>query len=98
MRSCFMKRKNIFRWTIFMLISILFLGQAILTGISSKVNAENGSDSVTITEGTNIAVAVSPDHSQLVMDLQGILWTLPMKGGTAKKITDTYVDPTFPDW
>lgn len=98
MRSCFMKRKNFFRWTILMLIPILFLGQDILTGISSKVNAENSSDIVTITEGTNMAVAVSPDHSQLVMDLQGVLWTLPMTGGTAKIITDTYVDPSFPDW
>src|SRR4051794_37215858 len=98
MRSCFMKRKNIFKWTIVMLIPILFLGQDMLTGISSKVNAENGSNMVTITEGTNMAVAVSPNHSQIVMDLQGILWTLPMDGGTAKQITDTYVDPSFPDW
>jgi Tol biopolymer transport system component/imidazolonepropionase-like amidohydrolase len=98
MRSCFMKRKNIFKWTIVMLIPILFLGQDMLTGISSKVNAENGSNMVTITEGTNMAVAVSPNHSQIVMDLQEILWTLPMDGGTAKQITDTYVDPSFPDW
>ncbi|MCQ6276748.1 PD40 domain-containing protein [Bacillus sp. V3B] len=93
-----MKRKNIFRWTILMLILILFLGQDILTSISSNVNAKNDPDTVTITEGTNIAVTVSPDHSQLVMDLQGVLWTLPIKGGKAKRITDNYVDPSFPDW
>ncbi|WP_338450063.1 DPP IV N-terminal domain-containing protein [Niallia oryzisoli] len=93
-----MKRKNIFRWTILMLIPILFLGQDILTGASSKANAENGSKSITVTKGTNIAVTVSPDHSQIVMDLQGILWTLPMSGGKAKKVSDSYVDPSFPDW
>jgi hypothetical protein len=41
---------------------------------------------VTVSEGTSMAVAVSPDGSTLAMDLQGSIWTLPAAGGTAKRI------------
>ncbi|MFT4030824.1 MAG: amidohydrolase family protein [Siphonobacter sp.] len=53
---------------------------------------------VTLTEGTNIAMALSPDHSTLVMDLQGTLWTLPFGGGKAKAITDGLGDCRQPSW
>lgn len=53
---------------------------------------------VTVREGTNIAVSVSPNHKNLVMDLQGVLWTLPLKGGIAKRITDNVDDASRPDW
>ena len=36
---------------------------------------------VRVSEGTNFAVAVSPDGSKLALDLQGTLWALPTEGG-----------------
>ncbi|MEO5894197.1 MAG: amidohydrolase family protein [Vicinamibacterales bacterium] len=45
-----------------------------------------------------MAVAVSPDGSRLVIDLQGALWTLPRRGGTAKRITDSSDDARQPAW
>ena len=56
------------------------------------------SRSVTVDEGTNMAVAVSGDGTQLVTDLQGFLWTLPAAGGAATPRTDVTLDPALPDW
>jgi Tol biopolymer transport system component/imidazolonepropionase-like amidohydrolase len=53
---------------------------------------------VTVTEGTNMAAALSPDKTQIAMDLQGTIWTLPATGGTARPITDVLGDCRQPDW
>ncbi len=51
---------------------------------------------VTVSEGTNFAVAVSPDHRTFVVDLQGSLWTIPAQGGAAKRITDPLLNARQP--
>ncbi len=53
---------------------------------------------VTVDEGTSIAVAVSPDGKMLAMDLQGSIWVLPATGGPAKRITDLFNDARQPVW
>ena len=53
---------------------------------------------VTVSEGTSMAVSVSPDGSTLAMDLQGSIWTLPVSGGTAKRITTIFNDARQPAW
>jgi Tol biopolymer transport system component/imidazolonepropionase-like amidohydrolase len=53
---------------------------------------------VTVTEGTSMAVAVSPDGRQLAIDLQGGLWLVPAGGGAARRITDEYNDARQPEW
>jgi Tol biopolymer transport system component/imidazolonepropionase-like amidohydrolase len=57
-----------------------------------------GSVDVTVTEGTSMSVAVSPDGRTLAIDLQGSIWTLPASGGTAKRITDVFNDARQPVW
>mgnify|MGYP001106163472 CR=1 FL=1 len=47
-------------------------------------------------EGTSMAVAISPDGKTIAMDLQGSLWTIPVKGGPAKRITDYFNDAHQP--
>ena len=42
----------------------------------------------TTTEGTWMSLDVSPDGRTLLFDLLGDLYTLPIAGGTAKRITD----------
>jgi Tol biopolymer transport system component/imidazolonepropionase-like amidohydrolase len=54
--------------------------------------------SVTVTEGTNINVTVSPDRKTILMDLQETLWSLPVSGGMAKRLTDPFLEPARPDW
>lgn len=53
---------------------------------------------ITVTEGTSMSVAVSPDGQTLAIDLQGSIWTLPAKGGAAKRITDVFNDARQPVW
>ena len=43
---------------------------------------------VVLEEGTNFAPALSPDGSQIIIDLQGTLWSLPAEGGEAEALTD----------
>jgi Tol biopolymer transport system component/imidazolonepropionase-like amidohydrolase len=53
---------------------------------------------VIVTEGTNINVTVSPDRKTIIMDLQETLWSLPIGGGAAKRLTDPFLEPARPDW
>src|SRR5450631_692113 len=53
---------------------------------------------VTVTEGTSMSVAVSPDGQTLAIDMQGSIWTLPAIGGTATRITDLFNDARQPTW
>lgn len=53
---------------------------------------------ITVSEGTSMAIALSPDKRTLVIDLQGGLWSLPVGGGTAKRLTDEYSDARQPSW
>jgi dipeptidyl aminopeptidase/acylaminoacyl peptidase len=52
--------------------------------------------SVTVNEGTNIAATLSPDRKTIVMDLQGVLWSLPFEGGAAKALTDPFLEAARP--
>src|ERR1700756_2388613 len=54
--------------------------------------------SVIVTEGTNVTLTLSPDHKTIIMDLQETLWSLPIAGGVAKRLTDPFLEPARPDW
>lgn len=73
---------------------------ALLMGASSPAaGAQEATErTVRVTEGTNFAVAASPDCEQLVMDLQGTLWLLPANGGSAEALTDGLGDDRLPDF
>ncbi|SDI29526.1 Imidazolonepropionase [Alteribacillus persepolensis] len=65
---------------------------------SASAQAETSSEMVTLTEGTNIAAAASPEGDELILDIQGVFWKLPLEGGKGERITDNFDDPAFPDW
>ena len=67
-------------------------------GVAPAGAQDTGERAVVVTEGTNFAVAVSPDGEQLVMDLQGTLWLLPAAGGSAEALTDGLGDDRLPDF
>ena len=56
--------------------------------LSGQKGQKQPTTTVTVQEGTNIAATVSPNHRAIIMDLQGALWSLPFRGGTAKRLTD----------
>lgn len=53
---------------------------------------------VTVTEGTNLAAALSPDKKTIAFDWQGTIWVLPATGGRARPITDAFGDSRQPAW
>src|SRR5262249_34746567 len=53
---------------------------------------------VGIDEGTNIEATLWPDKAQLIIDLQGVLWGLPIEGGAAIRLTDDFLEPARPAW
>ncbi|MBP6545707.1 MAG: PD40 domain-containing protein [Phenylobacterium sp.] len=53
---------------------------------------------VTVVEGTNIAVTAAPDGKAVAFDLFGIMWTVPIEGGAATRLTDDLTDGAQPDW
>ena len=53
---------------------------------------------VILTEGTNMAAALSPDGETLALDLIGRIWTMPAEGGPATPITDPFGDARQPQW
>ncbi len=57
----------------------------IITFIFLSVTAN--AKEITFSEGTNFGISVSPDGQTIAMDIQGIMWTLPVKGGKAIPIT-----------
>src|SRR5262245_7752308 len=71
---------------------------SVIAALVAQPARPSGSVDVTVHEGTSMAVAVSPDKRTLVVDLQGGLWTLPIAGGAARRITDEYGDARQPSW
>jgi Tol biopolymer transport system component/imidazolonepropionase-like amidohydrolase len=65
------------------------------TGLT-KGSPSVGTIDVTITEGTNFAVAASPDGQTIVTDLLGSLWAVPARGGQARRITDELLEARQP--
>lgn len=62
-----------------------------LTGATKDVT-------VTLSEGTNMAAAPSPDGQRIVFSAQGALWVMPITGGAATRITSWDIEPTAPVW
>jgi Tol biopolymer transport system component len=53
---------------------------------------------ITVSEGTDMAVAVAPDGKTLIIDLQGMLYSLPAAGGRAKQLTAPLVEASHPEY
>ncbi|WP_213805567.1 DPP IV N-terminal domain-containing protein [Granulicella sp. dw_53] len=53
---------------------------------------------ITVSEGTDMAITLSPDGKTLVMDLQGLLYSLPVSGGKAKQLTGPLVEASHPEY
>ncbi|MDE2753455.1 MAG: amidohydrolase, partial [Gemmatimonadota bacterium] len=64
----------------------------------AEARAQSPGIEVTISEGTNIAVALSPDGRTLAIDLLGRIWVIPADGGTARALTDPLGDARQPTW
>src|SRR3954451_24574055 len=53
---------------------------------------------LTITQGTSMAAAASPDRQSIAIDLLGGIWILPFSGGDARRITPQLLEARQPAW
>ena len=80
---------------------VVWIAAALLSATSWAMSTPNNAGvthAITVTEGTNIAVTVSPERGAIIMDLQGVLWSVPIGGGTATRLTEDFLEPARPDW
>lgn len=82
-----------------MILSRLIGPAALLSAVGGTVAAaQTRHVDLRLTEGTNIAAALSLDGQTIAIDLLGRIWTLPRAGGTAKVLTDEFGDARQPAW
>ena len=71
-------------------------GESKAVAEDAQPSAELGSMTLTLTEGTNMSAAVSPDGTTIVASIQGALWSIPGAGGDAKALTAPELDAHEP--
>ncbi|PYR24726.1 MAG: amidohydrolase [Acidobacteria bacterium] len=103
MKGAAMSSGKTLKYAVMILAIVALAGLAIVVGTGglragdrSAPAAGPGTVDVTITEGTNFAVALSPDGKTLVADLLGSLWTIPAQGGKATRISDELLEARQP--
>jgi Tol biopolymer transport system component len=81
------------------LASAAVLGTAAGTAPAAAAARRGGQDrDVVLHQGTDMAVAVSPDGRFIVHDAVGVLWMVPAQGGAAQQLTAYDQDIAQPDF
>jgi Tol biopolymer transport system component len=57
-----------------------------------------GTRALHFTAGTNASVTASPSGDRLIVEVQGVLWSMPRQGGTATALTEPQLEPTRVAW
>lgn len=60
--------------------------------------AAEGSAQTVVTRGSELTLDVSAARNAIVFDLLGDLWTIPVRGGAAQRLTETESDAKRPRW
>jgi len=68
----------------------------IVTGAATAAVPVHGG--ITVTQGTDMEVTVSPDRKLILADLQGIIYSIPYTGGGAHQLTSPLQEASHPDW
>ena len=79
-------------------LAIALFITAVASAQSRSISDPAKSKTITFSEGTDMAATVSPDHKTILMDLQGLLYSMPMTGGPAKQVSTPYDEDSHPDW
>jgi len=72
----------------------------LLSSIALAAPASPASQAKTITvgEGTDMQVTISPDHKTILADIQGLIFSIPFTGGAGKQLTQPIQEASHPDW
>src|SRR5947209_8718140 len=73
--------------------SFLLLSSIALAAPTSKTQK-----TITVSEGTDMQVTVSPDHKTILADIQGLIFSIPFTGGPGKQLTQPMQEASHPDW
>src|ERR1700712_4405754 len=78
----------------------VFSSSALASSAKPVGNGEGSvkSKTITVSEATDSQITVSPDHKTILMDLQGLIYSLPIAGGQAKQLTKIFDEASHPDW
>jgi Tol biopolymer transport system component len=80
-------------------IEVLLAGLLIASCAGAgSIHTQDTSTTITTTEGTNLEIVASPDGRRLVMNLQNVLWSVPIEGGKASRLTEPFLEPVRLDW
>jgi Tol biopolymer transport system component/imidazolonepropionase-like amidohydrolase len=80
-------------------VSLALAGVPLTRGLPIAPTATQGTEvRLTLSEGTSMAAALSPDGQTIAIDLLGALWTLSIDGGRATRILDDGYDAHAPAW
>ena len=80
----------------------LVVGSCVISAVvcAALLGAQSSDATVrlSLSEGTSMAAALSPDGRTIAIDLLGALWTLSADGGRATRILDDGYDARMPAW
>lgn len=82
-------------------VLVAALSSAAIAESAKPVAAGSGSatgKTITVSEATDSQITVSPDHKTILMDLQGLIFSMPFSGGPAKRVTRVLDEASHPDW
>jgi Tol biopolymer transport system component len=74
------------------------LGLSVLLLFPAIALAAPASKTITVSEGTDMQVTISPDHKTILADIQGLIFSIPSSGGPAKQLTQPIQEASHPDW
>jgi Tol biopolymer transport system component len=81
------------------IVTLAFAGVPMTQGLPPAPTGTQGTEvRLTLSEGTSMAAALSPDGQTIAIDLLGALWTLGIDGGRATRILDDGYDAHAPAW
>src|ERR1700712_5454281 len=78
----------------------VFSSSALASSAKPVGNGEGSvkSKTITVSEATDSQITVSPDHKTILMDLQGLIFSMPFSGGPAKRLPRVLDEASHPDW
>ncbi|MGC0417171.1 amidohydrolase family protein [Embleya sp. AB8] len=68
----------------------------LLAGDALALDAGSRSASLTFTAATNGAATMHPAADAMIAEVQGVLWSIPLRGGPARALTTPDLEPTRP--
>jgi Tol biopolymer transport system component len=84
--------------TRFTAISVFVFLFSFVLAAPANAASPNKEKTITITEGTDVFVTLSPDYKTIIAELQGLLYSMPASGGHATQITTPDQEASHPDW